>query len=190
VNPSFLRKKTQWEDSIFPERVAIGGNQAAIELLRRAYQSFDSPFFVSENYEAVELLKYFENVVDAVLISLWNEFLTIADHLGVPRLEFSRLIDCMPDRDKFRSVVRIPGQAFGMWCLPKDIAAIVHAFGSLEINVIKAAKATNTAVHMLYGENHNSSTEMFVFQDGKLKLTTLGYAYLDAARKVSGNDQQ
>lgn len=183
VNPSFLRKKTQWEDSISPERIAIGGSSAAIALLEMIYRPFHSPFFVSESYELVELLKYFENVVDAVLISLWNEFLSIADHVGVPRREFSRLIDCMADRDKFRSVPRVPGQAFGMWCLPKDVTAIVYAFGGLDINVIKAAITTNDSVRELYGENQNSGTEMFVFQEGRLKLTNLGYNYLDTVRR-------
>lgn len=183
VNPSFLRKKTQWEDSISPERIAFGGDLLAIDLLRQVYHSFDTPFFVSEKFEVIELLKYIENIVDAVLISLWNEFLTISDYIDIPRHEFARLIDCLADRDKFRSVGRVPGAAFGMWCLPKDISAIIHDFSGLDINVINAALKTNDTIYNLYGVNPNAGTEMFGFPDGRLKLTNFGYNYLNIVRK-------
>ena len=49
VNPSFIRKNKQWEDTINPERIAIAGNKKSIELLRNIYSSFNTPILALNN---------------------------------------------------------------------------------------------------------------------------------------------
>lgn len=143
VNPNFIRNNKQWEDTINPERIAIAGNKEAIELLKSVYKSFSAPLLILDNYEAIELLKYFENITDAVLISLWNEFLTISDDLNIPRYILIELIDSFVEREKFRTAIRIPGQAFGLQCLPKDLNALIYEFIDKQLSVIQAASKTN-----------------------------------------------
>lgn len=182
VNPSFLRKKTKWEDSVNPERIAIAGNDVALEWLSSAYSEFEGLRFISDNYEVVELLKYLENVTDAVLISLWNEYLTIADSLSISREEFVELVDAFVQREKFGTAIRVPGQAMGMWCLPKDLDACIDQFGAFELHVIRGAAETNKSVRKLHGENTNAGSDLFHVVAGKLKLTAAGRRYLQDAR--------
>jgi UDP-glucose 6-dehydrogenase len=142
------------------------------------YQSFSAPFFTCENYEVVELLKYVENLTDFVLISLWNEFLTVSDNLGVSRSEFIGLMNHLANRQKFSTVVRVPGQAVGMWCLPKDLAAFVHQFKKNNIHILQAASITNQSILDSYGENSYAGSELFHFEDRSFRFTELGQQYL------------
>lgn len=178
VNPSFLRKKTQWEDSINPERIAIAGDTTAKRWLSEVYKDFEAPIYISDCFESVEILKYIENVIDAVLVSLWNEFLTVADALSISRGEFTRLMDILVERSKFGTAIRVPGQAFGLWCLPKDLAAFANAFEDCAIQVIKAALATNQHIFNKYGENGYAGTELFTVNNGKIELTSVGREYI------------
>lgn len=182
VNPSFLRKKTQWEDSIRPERIAIAGNEEAVLFLKEIYKPFNcSNFYSSSSLEAVELLKYIENLTDAVLISLWNEFLLLSDSVSIPRNEFVSMINSFTERAKFATALRIPGQAFGLWCLPKDIAAINYIAKKKGINlrVIEASILTNDDVKKVKGVNSLSSTELYEIIDCKMKLSKKGISFLD-----------
>lgn len=182
VNPSFLRKISQWEDTVQPERVAVAGSVSSVKLLADLYNLENVPIFSSQCFEVVELLKYAENITDAILISLWNELLSISDELNVPRSEFGRMMNSFGDRDKFRTSLRVPGQAFGLWCLPKDITAIAHEYSHLPIATIKGAIATNIWVSQAFGENRLSGPELFEFSSGAFKLTELGMKYLESVR--------
>jgi 8-oxo-dGTP pyrophosphatase MutT (NUDIX family) len=90
VNPRFLAKSTQWLDSDCPPRIAYAGPSGARALLARLYSGFPgSPCFASDSYEAVELLKYIENSIDAVLISLWNESVLMLNSFRYPTGRYS-----------------------------------------------------------------------------------------------------
>jgi nucleotide sugar dehydrogenase len=174
VNPSFLRKATQWKDTIDPELIAYAGDEAATTLLERVYSGFLKPArYVSSNFEAMELYKYVENSTEAVLISLWNEILLIADELGIPRNQFIGMMEAFPDRGKFGTVLRVPGQAFGLWCLPKDLAAFINwsEARGLKHDVISGALATNERIRREKGTNPVSGAFLLKVEDGRIKMT-------------------
>lgn len=181
VNPSFLRKATQWEDTIRPERIAIGGSTDVLRLLVTLYEPFPGPRLLLESLTAVELLKYFENCLDASLISLWNEFLQIADASGLSREDFAQVFDAMADRHKFRTTQRVPGKAFGMWCLPKDLSAIVAAFPTLDLPTLKGVRATNDSVRTSRGENDLSGGVLLDAKDSGYRLSRSGLELLMTA---------
>ncbi|MFQ5980195.1 MAG: hypothetical protein ACE5OZ_18840 [Candidatus Heimdallarchaeota archaeon] len=183
VNPSFLTKKNQWNDSINPERIMYAGPQFALDLLERIYAKFDrAPRFSSTSYEAAELLKYFENITDTVLISLWNEFLNISDSLEVPRSEFIRILDAFPARPRFGTCLRIPGKAFGLWCLPKDLVAMIHFVIQKNglSNVMQGARDTNQAVQESFGINTLAATDLYKIESGRIVATKAGKKHLIA----------
>ncbi len=184
VNPSFLHKASAWRDSVAPERICFAGCNEARRLLHELYAGFDAPILEMERYEPVELLKYIENGIDAVLISLWNEFLAIADQCGVSREDFITLIDALPQRRRFATTVRVPGQAFGLWCLPKDLAALIRAFpGQLE--VLSAAEQTNGIVGARHGVNEIPGRKLLRVDSQGVWLTDLARRYLSDIRKPS-----
>ena len=121
VNPSFLRKASIVQDTEHPERVAIGGKGLSIVHMTEIYHDVVAPRYVTESRTSVELLKYVENTLDAMLISYWNEILEYSVSLGLETEEVLRLIEKIGDREKFQTVSRVPGMAFGLWCLPKDL---------------------------------------------------------------------
>lgn len=125
VNPSFLRKSSIMQDTEHPERVAMGGHGLAVIHMEQIYQGVNAPRYVTKNRTSVELLKYVENTIDAMLISYWNEILEYAVSLGLKTEEVIYLLERIGDREKFQTVSRVPGKAFGLWCLPKDLMALI-----------------------------------------------------------------
>jgi UDPglucose 6-dehydrogenase len=171
VNPSFVSKANIWGDSICPERIAIGGSEHAIRLLEQVYSPFkEVPLYVSKSWEAIELLKYLENVTDAVLISLWNEYLEVADALQISREDFVNLMVGITQRKRFATIVRVPGKAFGLWCLPKDTCAFSEFAKKLgcNSNVIEAAIKTNEAIKSLHGTNTLPTKKLLEERDNKV----------------------
>lgn len=125
VNPSFLRKSSIIYDTEHPERVAIGGEGLSIAHMTEIYHGIEAPRYITESRTSVELLKYVENTIDAMLISYWNEILEYSVSLGLETEEVLRLIEKIGEREKFQTVSRVPGMAFGLWCLPKDLRAMI-----------------------------------------------------------------
>lgn len=177
VNPSFLAKHTQWEDSINPVRIVYSGNQSAIQIMDAIYNNFnDTPKCSEMSHEAVELLKYVENSVDAVLISLWNEYLQISDSLNITRENFGVLIEILLQRPRFGTTFRVPGKAFGLWCLPKDIAALSYwaEENSIEVPVLNGAIKTNLIANTKYGVGSIPTTELFSVKKGVINIKEKG----------------
>jgi len=175
VNPSFLHKHTQWKDTIEPERVAIAGSEDGVKKLKEVYDNFPGVRYVTSNYEEIELLKYVENSLDAVLISFWNEILRISDEIGIPRENFVNIIDKISERDKFSTTQRIPTGAFGMWCLPKDLSALLYSYGrNIDLNVLEAAKKTNEQIREKWGENETHGKLLWEFKGGRIRVSEAG----------------
>jgi UDPglucose 6-dehydrogenase len=177
VNPSFLCKATQWENSIYPERIAIGSSESAIiEMMKNAYSNFpDCPTYITKNMSAVELIKYAENCMDAVLISLWNEFLQIAYQASVGPDDFIGLCQSFTDRNRFSTCLRVPGKPFGLWCLPKDIMAILNEFNKTNLPVLNGAIETNESFLLENEEGKEPSAELYGFDSqNRIFLTDSG----------------
>ncbi len=181
VNPSFLSKETQWEDSNNPPRIAYGGPEQATKILDRLYEEFPgSPRYVSSSFEAVELLKYVENTIDTVLISLWNEYLAYADAIGLDRAYFVELCSAIIERDRFATTLRVPGGAFGKWCLPKDLKALLQSFEQhgVDAQVLEGADATNDSVAATVGENPVPTRNLLNLADGRTRLAPVAQDFL------------
>ena len=114
VNPSFLRKSSIEFDTNNPDRIAIGGTGFAKELLNSLYYSITAPRFITDNCTTIELLKYIENTMDAMLITYWNSILEYSASLQISSSDLEMLIEHTGEKDKFRNVARVPGKAFGL----------------------------------------------------------------------------
>ncbi len=174
VNPSFLSKRTQWEDTDRPPRIAFSGSDEARALMRSAYLGFeDSPLFECADHKVMELLKYTENAIDSVLISLWNELLALSDGIGVTRRDFVALMEHLPDRPRFGTCLRVPGQAFGNWCLPKDLAALRESLETAGVphGVVSGAIRTNHEMAEQHGVNGDFSGDLVTYREGRSRLT-------------------
>lgn len=176
VNPSFLRKSSIEYDTEYPDRVAFAGDKRVQECLYSIYDGLDTPFFVTEDTKTVELLKYIENTIDAMLISYWNEMLLYSSHLSISAEDFVKLVEHIGDRDKFKTVSRIPGKAFGMWCLPKDLRAIIHEMMKCGIspNVLIGTLSTNDQFCIHAGVGEIPGQELWVHDHNTVRILDSG----------------
>ncbi len=176
VNPSFLRKSTMQYDTEHPERIAYAGDQAARKRLDIIYNEIPAHRFITNDFKSVELLKYVENSLDSLLISFWNEILSYAKEIHLSSTEFFRLIEHISDREKYCTVSRIPGMAFGLSCLPKDLMALIIEMRKtgIQANVLEGAWITNQKMKQIIGESTVPAQDLWRLNDGKFVLLENG----------------
>ena len=176
VNPSFLRKASIVQDTEHPERVAIGGKGLSIVHMTEIYHDVVAPRYVTESRTSVELLKYVENTLDAMLISYWNEILEYSVSLGLETEEVLRLIEKIGDREKFQTVSRVPGMAFGLWCLPKDLRALMIDMKKRGIspNLMEGILNTNVDFEKKTGIGLTPAQSLWDMFNGHVQVLTEG----------------
>lgn len=182
VNPSFLRKSSIIQDTEHPERVAIGGKGLSIEHMLEIYHDIMAPRYVTESRTSVELLKYVENTIDAMLISYWNEILAYSVSLGLETNEILRLIEKIGDRKKFQTVSRVPGMAFGLWCLPKDLRALIIDMKKRNIspNLMEGIWNTNVNFEQQVGVGLTPAQLLWEMLDGHVHVLKDGEEQISA----------
>ena len=182
VNPSFLRKSSIIQDTEHPERVAIGGKGLSIEHMLEIYHDVIAPRYVTESRTSVELLKYVENTIDAMLISYWNEILAYSVSLGLETNEILRLIEKIGDRKKFQTVSRVPGMAFGLWCLPKDLRALIVDMKKRNIspNLMEGIWNTNVNFEQQVGVGLTPAQLLWEMLDGHVRVLKDGEEQISA----------
>ena len=140
-NPEFLREGTALQDSLLPDRVVIGVNEAWSEkLLRLLYEPITNQGvpLLTVDIPTAELVKVAANSFLATKISFINAMAEIAEVAGADAVKLSEAIG-LDERigNKFLK----SGIGFGGGCLPKDIRGFVaraeelgvgHAVGFLK----------------------------------------------------------
>ena len=91
--------------------------------------------------------------------------------------------ECHRGPEKFASVARVPGHAFGLWCLPKDLSALHAALCTADTprGTIGGALQSNVAIEALLGVGRSPGTSLFEYHDGRFHLTDQGTAQVQAA---------
>jgi UDP-glucose 6-dehydrogenase len=146
-------------DALHPVRILIGTKDGSPNsILTRIFAEFDGPIFYG-TYETVELLKYADNALSAVLISYWNEIFLITKQLEklgyhVNSDRIARAIDLSSPH--WRSIYRFHGKAYSGPCLPKDTEALrnwsTKELGYLPL-IIDATHRVNLHMRKRYGDN-------------------------------------
>lgn len=137
-NPEFLRQGCALSDNFYPNRLVLGGNAKAHEILLRLYrpiikQSFNAPADLSrpQNLHLVpaflvdtrtaELAKYTANAFLAMKISFINEVANMADAVGADVVQVADIIGA--DSRIGRAFLNA-GIGYGGSCFPKDTLAL------------------------------------------------------------------
>ncbi len=159
-NPEFLREGTALADSLYPDRVVIGGdNPKALDVLRQLYQplleqTFPEPGFlprpagmtsvplVATDLASAELIKYAANAFLALKISFINEIGNLAERVGADIREVGRGIG-LDTRIGPRFLQA--GLGWGGSCFGKDTAALIATAGEygLAMPIVSAARDVN-----------------------------------------------
>ncbi len=160
-NPEFLREGSALHDSLYPDRIVIGADEArALEVLYTLYrpildQTFPAPTYlprpesvsaiplVSTDLASAELIKYAANAFLALKISFINEIGLVAERVGADISEVGRGIG-LDSRigPRFLSA----GIGWGGSCFGKDTAALMATAGEygLHLPIVEAARKINS----------------------------------------------
>lgn len=131
-NPEFLREGTAVQDFYEPPRTVIGQiDVASGDELALVYSKVLGPS-IRTDLRTAEMVKYADNTFHALKIAFSNEIGNICKALGVDSHKVMEIF--VVDKKLNLSPVYLkPGFAFGGSCLPKDLRAITHKAGSLDI---------------------------------------------------------
>ena len=160
-NPEFLREGTALHDSLYPDRIVIGGDESrSLEVLYSLYrpildQTFPAPTYLPrpENVVAVpllstdlasaELIKYAANAFLALKISFINEIGLLAERVGANISEVGRGIGL---DSRIGSRFLNAGIGWGGSCFGKDTAALMATAGEygLHLPIVEAARKINS----------------------------------------------
>jgi UDPglucose 6-dehydrogenase len=159
-NPEFLREGSALHDSLYPDRVVIGADEAqTAEILYTLYrpildQTFQSPPFlprpeelgavplISTDLASAELIKYAANAFLALKISYINEIGLLSEKVGADIAQVAKGIG-LDARIGTRFLQA--GIGWGGSCFGKDTAALVATakeYG-LEMPIVQSARDVN-----------------------------------------------
>jgi UDPglucose 6-dehydrogenase len=159
-NPEFLREGSALLDSLYPDRVVIGTDDArSSEVLYSLYrpvldQTFAPPSFlprpdkiggvplISTDLASAELIKYAANAFLSLKISYINEIGNLAEKVGADINKVARGIGL--DRRIGHRFLQA-GVGWGGSCFGKDTAALISTAAEygLEMPIVKAARDVN-----------------------------------------------
>ena len=139
-NPEFLREGSAVADSLYPDRIVVGGDAATLAVMRELYeplvaQAFTPPPGVprpssmisvpllATSLTSAEMIKYAANAFLAIKIGFANEIANICERVGAEAPEVMAGIG-LDSRigPKFLN----PGVGWGGSCFGKDIQALLH----------------------------------------------------------------
>lgn len=191
-NPEFLRESTALFDSLWFDRIVVGGSDAeAIEKLMVAYRliqqardkiaaisGLDSPEvlpseqYVSTSLENAEMIKVTSNSFLALKISFANSIAKLADKAGADVKEIMDIVGA--DRRIGRAFLNA-GRGYGGGCFPKDVMGLISSAAAhgVEMPIMNAAKEVNDSMP---GYVINKTKEMLGSLQGK-NIAVLGLAF-------------
>jgi UDPglucose 6-dehydrogenase len=125
--PEFLKEGTAIADFMGPDRVVIGGDDAAaIERVARMHEALEAPI-VRTDVATAEMIKVASNAFLATKISFINEIANVCEETGA---DVAMVAEGMGlDQRIGRHFLR-PGIGFGGSCFGKDVAALKQLAGN------------------------------------------------------------
>jgi UDPglucose 6-dehydrogenase len=130
-NPEFLREGKAVHDTLFPDRIVLGGTNAVSEALMREVYAIPiaagTPVVVCD-LPTAELVKVSANAFLATKISFINAIAEVCEAAGA---DVAVLADALGYDVRIGRQFLNAGLGFGGGCLPKDIRALMHRASEL-----------------------------------------------------------
>ena len=165
-NPEFLREGSAIHDSLYPDRIVVGAEDAAtLDILRELYrplmeQKFTDPSFaprpvkligvpiVTTTLTSAEMIKYSANAFLALKIGFSNEMANICERIGADVTEVMRGIGLDA---RIGTGFLNAGIGWGGSCFGKDVSSLVHTAGEygLQAHILQASLAVNRAQRVI-----------------------------------------
>jgi UDPglucose 6-dehydrogenase len=138
-NPEFLTEANAIDDYKNQNRIIIGANRPYSSRVKQIFaKAFPKVPIIKTSSTIAETIKYVTNTFLAMKVSYANEIYQLCEKLGV---DYDKVIEYARYDDRLgNSHWAVPGPdgdfGFGGHCFPKDIAALQHVMGILNIDSI------------------------------------------------------
>ena len=150
-NPEFLTEANYIDDFKNQNRIIIGGERPSTTKLRQIYSLvFPNVKIIKTGSITAEMVKYFTNTFLSTKVSFANEMKEICDRLNI---DYDKVVEYSTYDERLgKSHWAVPGPdgklGFGGSCFPKDLNALIHLAGELELctEVLMGAWNTNLKV--------------------------------------------
>jgi len=142
MNPEFLREGKAIHDFMHPDRIVIGAyDKKSEETLRKLYEPFDAPIFVTTPTTA-EMIKYASNAFLATKISFANEIGNFCKKLGIDTYDVMKAVGM---DHRISPYFLDSGAGFGGSCFPKDVKALITAGNEMdcEMSILSSVMEVN-----------------------------------------------
>jgi nucleotide sugar dehydrogenase len=164
-NPEFLREGTALHDSLWFDRIVVGGDDRTaldrvLDLYRQVEKARDniaalakltppkqakSGQYIKTNLESAELIKVVSNAFLALKISFANSIAQIADKVGA---DINEVMDAVGADPRIGRAFLNAGRGYGGGCFPKDVSGLIAAALDKGVNleIMRAAQEVNDAM--------------------------------------------
>ncbi len=135
-NPGFLKEGAAIDDFMNPDRVVVGvESEHAGRLMTELYLPFVAgdtrKIYVMAPKDA-EMTKYAANSMLAVRITFMNELAVLCDRLGV---DIDQVRQGIGSDRRIGTHFLFAGCGFGGSCFPKDVKALIHMGGQVDVSL-------------------------------------------------------
>lgn len=162
-NPEFLREGTALQDTLFFDRVVVGGqNRAAVDAIMDIYMdleqfrkhiahlaqvplSSETGQYIATSLNSAELIKVTSNAFLALKISFANSIAQLADRANADVVE---VMDAVGADKRIGRAFLNAGRGYGGGCFPKDVSGLISSaleYG-IDLAIMQAAQDVNKAM--------------------------------------------
>jgi UDPglucose 6-dehydrogenase len=162
-NPEFLRESTALFDTLFFDRVVVGGNdQKATEKVLDLYRELEKQRaeiakkagietvnrkgeYITTTRNSAELIKVTSNAFLAMKISFANSIAKLADRVDADINEVMNAVGADP---RIGRAFLNAGRGYGGGCFPKDVSGLISSGleHGVELDIMIAAQAVNQSM--------------------------------------------
>lgn len=162
-NPEFLREGTALYDTLYFDRVVVGGSdQTSVDTVLDLYRQLESHRddiaatagiktsdlkgrYISTSLNSAELIKVTANAFLALKISFANSIAKLADEVDADIVE---VMDAVGADARIGRAFLNAGRGYGGGCFPKDVSGLISSgleYG-VDLEIMQAAQALNESM--------------------------------------------
>lgn len=189
-NPEFLREGTALSDSLYFDRIVVGGNNhTANQKVLDIYVSIEtgrdkiarlaeipvketSGEYIETNLNGAELVKVTANAFLALKISFANSIAKLADQAGA---DINEIMDAVGADRRIGRAFLGAGRGYGGGCFPKDVSGLISSAEEHGVDMPIMAAATDVNESMA-GYIANKAKDLLGTLEGK-QIAVLGLAF-------------
>lgn len=196
-NPEFLREGTALYDTLYFDRVVVGGSdKTAVERVLDVYRDLESVRqtiadlaevrsdprkgkYISTSLNSAELIKVTANAFLALKISFANSIAKLADKVDADVVE---VMDAVGADERIGRAFLNAGRGYGGGCFPKDVSGLISSGleNGVDLEIMQAAQSVNQSMPGYVVEKLKDSIGEL---EGK-KVAVLGLAFKSGTSDV------